>query len=290
MATGWGRVEPILSEFAGFGAGIRTGITAVTGTDCDTDPISYDLSVLIPCRNSADVLAEQLEALAAQQFAGRWEVVVADNGSTDATRAVAAAFAERLPGLRVVDASAARGPPPRVQRRRPRASTAAAIVFVDADDVVGPGYSHRHGRPRCAAIPWSRPASITPRSNRLARRGRHRSADRRTRQDGVRVPALRDGREPRVPARGVRARSAASARTPPTARTSTSAGARSSPATRSRSSPTRSCTTGPARPRARCIRQHRNFGHARRVPVPRVPLGGHAAARPAPKRSPTGGP
>ncbi|HEV7525484.1 MAG TPA: glycosyltransferase [Acidimicrobiia bacterium] len=98
-----------------------------------------DLSVLIPCRNSADFLADQLEALAAQTWSGRWEVVIADNGSTDATRAVAAAYAERIPGLRVVDA-AGRSGRHHACNVAARASTGAAIVFVDGDDAVADGY------------------------------------------------------------------------------------------------------------------------------------------------------
>jgi GT2 family glycosyltransferase len=97
------------------------------------------LSVLIPCRNSADVLADQLDALAAQVWSGRWEVVIADNGSTDGTRAVAAAYAERIPGLRVVDASGRSGRH-HACNVAAEASTGASIVFVDGDDAVGDGY------------------------------------------------------------------------------------------------------------------------------------------------------
>lgn len=107
--------------------------------DVMTRPVSTDLSVLIPCRNSADLLAEQLDALAAQDWAGSWEVVIADNGSTDATRAVAAAYASRLPTLRVVDAG---GRPGRHHACNvaARSSTGAALIFVDGDDAVGAGY------------------------------------------------------------------------------------------------------------------------------------------------------
>jgi len=104
-----------------------------------TSPFSYDLSVLIPCRNSADVLATQLDALADQAWSGRWELIIADNGSTDETRMVAASYSDRLPTLRVVDAS---GLPGRHHACNvaARASDGAAIVFVDGDDAVGAGY------------------------------------------------------------------------------------------------------------------------------------------------------
>src|ERR1051325_686166 len=38
------------------------------------------LSVVIPCLDAADTLPGQLAALAAQSYAGEWEVIVADNG------------------------------------------------------------------------------------------------------------------------------------------------------------------------------------------------------------------
>jgi GT2 family glycosyltransferase len=107
--------------------------------DIMSRPISTDLSVLIPCRNSADLLAEQLDAIAAQDWDGTWEVVVADNGSTDATRSVAAAYSSRIPTLRVVDAS---GRPGRHHACNVAAqsSRGAALIFVDGDDAVGAGY------------------------------------------------------------------------------------------------------------------------------------------------------
>jgi glycosyltransferase involved in cell wall biosynthesis len=41
------------------------------------------LSVIIPCLNGAATIATQLAALARQQWDQPWEIVVADNGSTD---------------------------------------------------------------------------------------------------------------------------------------------------------------------------------------------------------------
>jgi GT2 family glycosyltransferase len=98
-----------------------------------------DVSVVIPCLNGAAFLPVQLDALAAQDWQGSWEVVVADNGSTDASREVALSYAPRLPELRVVDASARPG-----RHHACNVGVADArgesIVFVDADDEVAPGY------------------------------------------------------------------------------------------------------------------------------------------------------
>lgn len=97
-----------------------------------------DLSVVIPCLNAADVLPRQLDALAAQEWDGNWDVIVADNGSTDETRSIVASYQSRLPRLRVVDASDRRG---RQYACNAGASVAGrAIVFIDADDEIAPGY------------------------------------------------------------------------------------------------------------------------------------------------------
>jgi glycosyltransferase involved in cell wall biosynthesis len=41
------------------------------------------LSVVIACYNAAETLPVQLEALSKQEWSRQWEVVLADNGSTD---------------------------------------------------------------------------------------------------------------------------------------------------------------------------------------------------------------
>ena len=96
------------------------------------------VSVVVPFRRSGDHLANQLEALAAQDFDGAWEVVAVDNGSTDGSRAIAERFRGRL-NLRVVDA------PDRAGAGYARnvgaaAATGSKLLFVDADDEVAPGY------------------------------------------------------------------------------------------------------------------------------------------------------
>ena len=41
------------------------------------------ISVVLPLYNAARVVGEQLDALAGQTYSGAWELIVADNGSTD---------------------------------------------------------------------------------------------------------------------------------------------------------------------------------------------------------------
>jgi glycosyltransferase involved in cell wall biosynthesis len=98
-----------------------------------------DISVVIPVLNAANILPEQLAALAAQDFPGRWEVILSDNGSTDALEGVVDAWQPRLPGLRIVDASAVIGAG-FARDVAVRQSKADRLAFCDADDIVGPGW------------------------------------------------------------------------------------------------------------------------------------------------------
>ena len=101
-------------------------------------PERIRISVVVPARNAVNVLGAQLDALAAQEVPVPWEVVVADNGSTDGTRELAASWHDRLP-VRVVDASAHAG----VNHARNRGVHTARgdlVLCCDADDVVQPGW------------------------------------------------------------------------------------------------------------------------------------------------------
>src|SRR5690349_18587996 len=102
-------------------------------------PPSPRLSVVIPCYNSATTLGDQLTALAGQRTRYSWEVLIADNGSRDDTVAVATAFRNRMPLLRIVDASSRRGAA-YARNAGARAACGAALLFCDADDVMGEGY------------------------------------------------------------------------------------------------------------------------------------------------------
>jgi glycosyltransferase involved in cell wall biosynthesis len=57
-----------------------------------TLPHPLRLSVVIPCLNAAATIGVQLEALAGQSWEGEWEVVVADNGSTDGSQAIVESY------------------------------------------------------------------------------------------------------------------------------------------------------------------------------------------------------
>jgi glycosyltransferase involved in cell wall biosynthesis len=95
--------------------------------------------VVIPVRDGAGTIGDQLAALAGQDFGGRWDIVIADNGSTDDTVAVVERWRDRLPPLRVVDASGRQG----VSHARNVGVAAAGadlVAVCDADDVVERGW------------------------------------------------------------------------------------------------------------------------------------------------------
>jgi GT2 family glycosyltransferase len=97
------------------------------------------LSVVITALDAADTIGDQLDALAAQRWSEPWEVVVADNGSSDETVAVVESYVDRLPALRVVDASDRRG----IAHGFNVGAAAARgeyLAFCGADDEVGSGW------------------------------------------------------------------------------------------------------------------------------------------------------
>jgi GT2 family glycosyltransferase len=84
-------------------------------------------------------LDEQLSAIAGQQIASEWEVVVADNGSDDGTRACVEGWSREFSRIRLIDATWPRGPGA-ARNAGARWSLGSLLVFCDADDVVQPGW------------------------------------------------------------------------------------------------------------------------------------------------------
>jgi glycosyltransferase involved in cell wall biosynthesis len=105
------------------------------------------VSVIIPVRDGAATLLEQVDALRVQDHDGPWELVLADNGSTDdtcgvferATEGSVAAGPRPWIDARVVDASQRPGS---AHARNVGASAARGDLycFCDADDVVEPAW------------------------------------------------------------------------------------------------------------------------------------------------------
>ncbi|MCD2103675.1 glycosyltransferase [Rhodococcus erythropolis] len=112
------------------------------------------ISVVVPTFNAVDLIGEQLDALAEQDYDGDFEVLVSDNGSTDGLRSFVEShpLKERL-RLKWVDASALKG----VSYAR-NAGVAYArgefIAFCDADDRVHSSWlrSLAHAAARCDLV------------------------------------------------------------------------------------------------------------------------------------------
>lgn len=100
---------------------------------------SAGISVIIACYNEEATIGQQLNALAAQTCPVSWEVIVADNGSTDGSLDVVRRYVGHLPCLRVIDASQKRGAS-YARNRGVAAAQGQWILFCDGDDVVGPGW------------------------------------------------------------------------------------------------------------------------------------------------------
>lgn len=101
------------------------------------------ISVVIPCRDGARVLAKQLDALLSQQTSAEFEIVVADNGSTDGTADLVRSYPD--PRVRVVDAG--RAPGANVARNVGiTAAKGEFILLTDADDVVHTGWIEAYHR------------------------------------------------------------------------------------------------------------------------------------------------
>lgn len=106
---------------------------ASTISDSVATPV---VSVIVPCYNVVATINDQLDALATQEDAPPFEVVVVDNRSTDGLRELVAKRCSTLGvDVRLVSANDAQG----VSHARNigiRASRADLLMFCDADDVV----------------------------------------------------------------------------------------------------------------------------------------------------------
>jgi glycosyltransferase involved in cell wall biosynthesis len=97
------------------------------------------VSVIVPARNAARTLTQQLDAISRQDYRGSFELIIATNGGRDGTADVAARWALACGMGTVVDASARRGAG--YARNRGAASAGGDfLAFCDADDVVSRGW------------------------------------------------------------------------------------------------------------------------------------------------------
>jgi glycosyltransferase involved in cell wall biosynthesis len=92
-----------------------------------------DVAVLIPVFNGANTVARTIDSVLCQRFNGEFEVIVVNDGSTDATDAVLRQYEGRIRVLNQQN----RGPA-HARNAAAALSTAKYIAFLDADDAFMP--------------------------------------------------------------------------------------------------------------------------------------------------------
>jgi GT2 family glycosyltransferase len=104
------------------------------------EPLAPVVSVVVPTRNAEATLGAQLQALFEQVDAPPFEIVVADNGSTDSSAELVVALSSRSPAgvdVVVIDCAARTGVS--AARNAGVAKARADLMLVcDADDIVSP--------------------------------------------------------------------------------------------------------------------------------------------------------
>lgn len=100
-----------------------------------------EVSVVLAVRDGESTIADQLQALAGQRTSRPWELVVADNGSTDRTLEIVESFRDQLP-VRVVEASTGIGAG-YAKTVGGRHAVGSVLLFCDADDAVDPVWLDR---------------------------------------------------------------------------------------------------------------------------------------------------
>jgi glycosyltransferase involved in cell wall biosynthesis len=127
-AQGDNDLDSVSPQFAPAARCTRTGIRG--------DPL--EVSVIIPTHNAEERIAALLEALAATEDCG-WELIVVDDGSTDATVRIVRELATRPEQTQLIAMPINRGKATAVNLGVAQARF-EKLVFLDDDDRPAPGY------------------------------------------------------------------------------------------------------------------------------------------------------
>jgi peptidoglycan/xylan/chitin deacetylase (PgdA/CDA1 family)/SAM-dependent methyltransferase len=98
------------------------------------------VSVIVPARNAEATLAESLDSVLTQDVTD-WEAIIVDDGSTDRTAAIAAAYAARDARFRTLSSSA--GSAAATRNLGIQAARGRWLMFLDADDWVDASFMRK---------------------------------------------------------------------------------------------------------------------------------------------------
>ena len=128
--------------------------TAAWSKEGAAEPGAPEISVVMPARDAVLTIGEQLDALAAQDFDGLWEVIVVDDGSVDGTADFARRWRDKLPSLTVLSSTQSLGQS-HAYNFGAKSARGPALAFCDADDVVSQGWL------RCLVVALGQNAVVT---------------------------------------------------------------------------------------------------------------------------------
>ena len=100
-------------------------------------------TVILPCYNSEATIGELMDSLADQAWRDDWELILADNGSTDRSVEIVQSYSDSIPNIRVLNVYSGEGPRAPASASYNKAFAAAkGAVFItcESDDVLGEGW------------------------------------------------------------------------------------------------------------------------------------------------------
>lgn len=97
------------------------------------------VTVVIPMFNAERTILDTLNGVVSQKWDKPWDIVVADNRSTDGSRRIVEKFKSGDRKIRLVDAFESQGTPCSINTGV-RAASGRSVLFCDSDDIPAPGW------------------------------------------------------------------------------------------------------------------------------------------------------
>lgn len=101
------------------------------------------VTVIMPNYNGESTIAQQMNALAHQNWQPDWEFIMADNGSTDRSVEIVKSYADRIPNLQILNVYSGEGPRQPVVASYVKAFRAAKgeiFITCESDDEAADGW------------------------------------------------------------------------------------------------------------------------------------------------------